>query len=128
MKKRSIFKEILIFGTLTMSSLAWGNDNNKFYAKCTTYGGFSTVSNRYEFYIPSPCEGKVLFVKGKSQFNPGRDKYAEAIVRHSSWVTTLAKFEFEENYIEINFSNYLSPSIGRGEVDGEQVSFACQLL
>jgi hypothetical protein len=124
-KKLKIFKTAILLVTLTMGSLAWGNDNEKSYAECTTYG--SDISGGYEFHIPRPNGDKIVFVKGKHHVGLGGEKYVESIVRHSSWVTTLAKFEFEGKYIEIDFSNYLSPSIGSGTIDGEVINFACQL-
>jgi hypothetical protein len=102
MKKLKIYQVAMLLGTLAMGSLAWGNDKNKYYAECTTYRA-STGSEGYEFHIPRPNYDNVVFVKGKYRLSPGSGKEVEAVVRHSSWITTSAKFEFEGKHIEIDF-------------------------
>lgn len=128
MKKLNILKLSIIAGLLSIGSSAWA-DQQEFFAKCTSYGfpSFSPFSG-YEFLIPSPAGGYPQFVEGRSQRSPGEVVSVEARVHRKSWVSVLAQFEFEGEHVEIEFSNFNSPSIGTGVVAGESFNFACQLL
>ena len=122
MKKLNILKLSVVAGLLSIGSSAWANQQD-FYAKCTTY---STYFGGYEFYLPSPVQVEPQFVDGMSP----NGEVVKVIdnVRHDTWISVLAQFNFEGEYIEIVFSNFRSPSIGHGEVAGESVEFACELL
>jgi hypothetical protein len=125
MEKRSICGVVVLFGLLIMgSSTSWA-DASGFHTRCTTDGPFEMGG--FELSIPAPYAPKKQFVEILT-LGPGGPSYqAEAQIRHSSWVTATASFEFQGKQFEIEFSTFLSPSLGYGMIDGKEEVFACQL-